>query len=186
MTPSLLIFQALVLGAFLFGLFDVVFFGYLIYSGRAAPGSDQFVALAQVNGYAYGSATMGLFLFRMNRKPPKGVEVSAQGLSFSFPTGRTSRVRWDDLEGQTRLYEVPREERDRVPPDMHLQLYTEPKYLAVRIAAFLPPKVPRTYLTRDAFDSIIEGASRAGLTVTRYGDRYVMDRLNPMQFPPRF
>ena len=185
-TRDLRIFQTVVFLAFVVGIAAVGVFVYIIYSGRAPNGGDEVSAWLQINVYAYLSAATGLFLFRMNRNPPISLEVSRLGLMFGFPSGRRVTVTWDKLPGQTQLFENPRFEKLPLPKDMQLQLYTIPRYTLLWALAFLPPRVPRTYLTRHAFNGILDAGSRAGLTVTRYGDRYVFDRLNPMQFPSRF
>ncbi|MGA7846230.1 MAG: hypothetical protein WCB18_03975 [Thermoplasmata archaeon] len=185
-TLNLRVFQILALGAFVIGIGAVGLYAYLLYSGRALSSLDEFSDLLDVNIWAYLGAATGLFLFRMNRRPPTSLEVSTTGLAFGFPDGAHRLVRWEKVPGQTTLLENPQFEKRPLPPDMQLQLYTLPRFTLLWTLAFLPPRVPRTYLTREAFYGIIEGATRAGLTVTRFGDHYEIDQLNPMKFPSRF
>jgi hypothetical protein len=176
--------QFFLLGAFLCGAAALGLFGFEVYSGRVALGSDEFTSLLQVNEYAYVYAAAALFAFRFNRTPPNSLQVDEEGLLFTFENGRFEHVAWSEAEGETELYDGGSE--SDAPKQAKILLVTKPGYLALRMFAFMRPRVPRTYLTRSAFDGVLGGAERAGFTVTRYGTRYVMDRLNPMVFHPKF
>lgn len=185
-TRSMVLGRIFALLAFLFGVAASAIFVYRVWSGGVPITSDEFSALFQINSYAYVAAAAGLLAFRMSSKPPVGLDVQPSGLTFHLSSGRVKDLAWSQLAGQTGLFDET-EDPDRPPRnDLRLQLYTLPRYQAALALIFLPPTVPRTYLTREAFEAVLEGATKAGLTVTRYGDRYVLDQLNPMMFPPRF
>ncbi len=168
--------------AFIIGVAALFVFALSVYWGHVEVGSDLFVQLLQINGYAYFSAAAGLFLFRFSRTPPKSVEIDEEGLTFGFEDGRREFVTWSDAQGETGVFD--REEPMGGNSGSWI-LVTLPGYHVIRTLAFMRPRVPRTFLTKDAADAVLAGAERAGLTVTKYGNRYVLERRNPMEFHPK-
>lgn len=168
--------------AFLVGVAAVAIFVYRVWSGGAPITSDEFSALFQINSYAYVAAATGLLAFRMSSRPPVELDIQPRGLTFHWPSGRVRELTWNRMAGATGLFDLTGPQDRPSREDQRLQLYTLPRYQVAWALIFLPPTVPRTYLTREAFEAVLEGATKAGLTVTRYGDRYVLDQLNPMRF----
>lgn len=177
--------RVLVLLTFLVGVASFAIFVYRVWFGGVSIASDEFSALFQVNSYAYVAAAGGLLRFRMSSRPPVGIDIQPSGLVFHWASGRVKQLTWNQLAGATGLFDLTGSKHRPPRNDLCLQLYTLPRYQFALALIFLPPTVPRTYLTRDAFEAVLEGATKAGLTVTRYGHRYVLDQLNRMKFPPR-
>jgi len=173
-------FRLLTLGSFVLGLAALGVAAYLVWSGRTYQYPGEIWDLIQVNGWAYLVAFVGLSWFLMNRNPPTGLTVSTKGLELRLHSGRTAALTWDEVDGTLRLF-AGGEENSMIRHGAYELQSTHWKDF-VGGFFFFPPRIPRTYLTRDAFDATLEGAARAGLTVTQLGYRYAFDRRNPMNF----
>ncbi len=170
--------RAFLLGAVLVSLAALVTFVIDVLTNHVPYQSDEFTALLQVNVNAYVYGVLSLDLYRRERRPPVSVTVMDDGLKFRFKTGATASLSWRGFAGYGLLYD--RRNNPKLEPAAQLWLWPDSLLSMLRAFLFLPSPVPRTYLTPDAFDGIMEGAKRAGLIVTRWGNKFTFDQLNRM------
>jgi hypothetical protein len=166
----------LLLGAFVVGILAVAVFSYRAAMGGITLDNAQFYV--QVTIFGYLSGCTGLYLFRFDAEPPVRLRVEDTGLGFIWGDGQATSLSWNQIASQTDLFDWRK--RNWFPEGARLQLVDDPLYFTLRVATLQPPRAPRIYLTPQAFDSVLLGATRAGLRATQYGDKVVLERPNLM------
>jgi hypothetical protein len=145
---SVTLLAAPVASTWLVGIYLLVAYG-----GAELVGAVFLLAI----GYG-GVATLVSIIRRRWGYPPVSVTVSSKGLTFEFSSGSPRSLSWNELRYVARLLDARGD--PRTPKALQLTLALFPGFVPRML--FIPPRLPWTYLTWPAFESILRTAKLVG------------------------